>query len=114
MRRCMMFWRTCKRCVEPRMTTTNTKTTKGSKFTKKTCLFVFFDLFVAFVLIGTAQGVDPGLLLKPTPDSWPTYHGDYTGQHHSRLTQITPSNVHQITLAWAFQTNLGQPIKATP
>ena len=26
------------------------------------------------------------------------------GQRHSRLTQITPDNVHQLTLAWAFQT----------
>ena len=61
-----------------------------------------------------AQGVDPALLLKPTADSWPTYHGDYSGQHHSRLTQITPANVNQITLAWAFQTNQTQSIKATP
>ena len=82
--------------------------------TKRTVLFVFFDVFVAFVLIVGAQGVDPGLLLKPTADSWPTYHGDYTGQHHSRLTQITPANVNQMTLAWAFQTNQGQAVKATP
>ena len=54
------------------------------------------------------------LLLRPTVDSWPTYHGDYSGQHHSRLTQITPANVHQMTLAWAFQTNAAQQIKATP
>ena len=71
-------------------------------------------LVVCFVLSAAAQGVDPALLLKPTPDSWPTYHGDYTGQHHSRLTQITPANVKQMTLAWAFQTNQGQSIKATP
>ena len=62
-------------------------------------------LFSAGVL---AQSVDPSALLKPTADSWPTYHGDYTGQRHSRLTQITPANVHQLTLAWAFQTNQPQ------
>ena len=61
-----------------------------------------------------AQGVDPSALLKPAADSWPTYHGDYSGQHHSRLTQITPANVHQLTLAWAFQTGQTQQIKATP
>ena len=53
-------------------------------------------------------------MLKPSADSWPTYHGDYTGQRHSRLTQITPANVHQLTLAWAFQTGQTQQIKATP
>ena len=62
----------------------------------------------------SAQGIDPSMLLKPTPDSWPTYHGDYSGQHHSRLTQITPANVPQLTLAWAFNTNQTQSIKATP
>src|SRR5262249_31023540 len=44
---------------------------------------------------------------------WTTYHGDFTGQRHSGLAQITPANVHQITLAWAFATGQGQ-IKATP
>jgi alcohol dehydrogenase (cytochrome c) len=62
----------------------------------------------------SSQGLDPAALLKPASDSWPTYHGDYTGQRHSRLTQITPVNVHQMTLAWAFQTGQTQQIKATP
>ena len=26
-----------------------------------------------------AQSLDPSALLKPTADSWPTYHGDYIG-----------------------------------
>ena len=49
-----------------------------------------------------------------TADSWPSYHGDYSGRRHSQLKQITPDNVHQLTLAWAFQT--GQPggIKSSP
>src|SRR5258708_7345221 len=51
----------------------------------------------------SAQGLD-----------WPTYHGDDTGQRHSRLTQITPDNVRQLTLAWAFQTGQTQQIKASP
>jgi len=62
----------------------------------------------------TAQGLDPAALLKPSPDSWPTYHGDYSGQRHSRLTQITPDNVGQLTLAWSFQTGQTQQIKASP
>src|SRR5215831_5912951 len=59
--------------------------------------------FVLGSLVLVAQGVG----------EWTTYHGDYTGQRHSRLTQITTENVHQITLAWAFATGEGQ-IKATP
>jgi alcohol dehydrogenase (cytochrome c) len=73
----------------------------------------FFGLCGALAALG-AQGLDPATLLKPPADSWPTYHGDYTGQRHSRLTQITPDNVHQLTLAWAFQTGQAGQIKASP
>jgi len=59
-------------------------------------------------------GLDPATLLNPPADSWPTYHGDYTGQRHSRLTQITTANVHQLTLAWTFQTGQPAGIKSTP
>jgi alcohol dehydrogenase (cytochrome c) len=61
-----------------------------------------------------AQGLDPASLLKPTADSWPTYHGDYSGQRHSGLAQITPDNVRTLTLAWSFQTGQSQQIKASP
>jgi alcohol dehydrogenase (cytochrome c) len=61
-----------------------------------------------------AQDVDSSALLHPPADSWLTYHGDYSGRHHSRLAQITPDNVGQLALAWAFQTGQTQQIKATP
>src|SRR6516164_3306931 len=61
-----------------------------------------------------AQGLDPASLLKPSPDSWPTYHGDYSGRRHSALTQITPENVKQLGLTWAFQTGRADQIKASP
>src|SRR5213592_2333171 len=90
---CTTFSRTCRRCADA------------------------LRLAVAVimpVIVLSAQGLDPATLLKPPADSWPTYHGDYTGQRHSRLTEITPANVHQLTLAWAFQTGQTQQIKSTP
>jgi len=60
------------------------------------------------------NGFDPALLLSPPTDSWPTYHGDYSGRRHSTLTQISPANVRQLTLAWAFETGQSAQIKATP
>src|SRR5258705_12273248 len=51
--------------------------------------------------------------LKPPVDSWPTYPGDYSGQRHSLLKQITPSNVSQLSQVWKFQTGQNQQIKAT-
>jgi alcohol dehydrogenase (cytochrome c) len=61
-----------------------------------------------------AQGVDEQLLLHPPADSWPEYHGDYSGRRHSSIKQITPQNVKNLTLAWAFQTDQPAPIKSSP
>jgi alcohol dehydrogenase (cytochrome c) len=61
-----------------------------------------------------AQGTTPQILLKPPKDSWPAYHGDYSGKRHSALTQINPQNVGRLSLAWAFQTGANAQIKASP
>jgi len=61
-----------------------------------------------------AQNLENSQILKPTPDSWPLYHGDYSGRRHSPLTQITPQNVDRLSLAWAFQTRQFFEIKSTP
>lgn len=61
-----------------------------------------------------AQELDPSALLHPPADTWPTYHGDYSGKRHSSLTQITPQNVGELGLAWAFQTNQGAQLKCSP
>lgn len=83
---------------------------------KKKC---FFALSLAMLTIGSvrpahAQNVDAQWLLHPPTDSWPGYHGDYSGRRHSSLTQITPANVNGLGLAWAFQTDQSASIKATP
>src|SRR5205809_5972728 len=54
------------------------------------------------------------LVAQEPPNGWPTYHGDYSGRRHSGLTQITPANVHQLTLTWAFETGQTASIKASP
>ena len=61
-----------------------------------------------------AQNLEPAQIEHPSPDSWPLYHGDYSGKRHSALTQITPANVGKLTMAWAFQTNQGAEIKSSP
>jgi len=61
-----------------------------------------------------AQGLVPATILNPPVDSWPTYHGDYSGRRHSKLTQITPQNVGSLGLGWVFQTNQGVPLSVTP
>lgn len=61
-----------------------------------------------------AQDLESEQLLHPAADSWPMYHGDYSGRRHVHLTQITPQNVADLTLAWAFQTDQGAEIKSSP
>jgi alcohol dehydrogenase (cytochrome c) len=61
-----------------------------------------------------AQGVNEQMLLHPPADTWPGYHGDYSGRRHSALTQITPQNVANLALAWAFQTDQSAQIKSSP
>src|SRR3982075_3106554 len=73
-----------------------------------------FGIGIAFSAVAFTQGVDPQDLLHPPPDSWLTYHGDYSGQRHANLTEITPENVGQLKQVWRFQTGQNPSIKATP
>lgn len=66
------------------------------------------------LLAQAPQGVDPATLAQRPTTSWPTYHGDYTGDRHSPLTQITKENVHNLSLAWAFQTGENAFLKSSP
>src|SRR5215472_11599327 len=77
---------------------------------------VFVVLASAIVASGrvSAQGASEQILLHPPADSWPIYHGDYSGRRHSALSQITPENVKNLALAWAFQTNQNSEIKSSP
>jgi alcohol dehydrogenase (cytochrome c) len=64
--------------------------------------------------VAAAQSVDPQQLLNPPADAWLTYHGEYNGQRHSKLTQITPQNVGNLKQVWSFQAAGNQAIKASP
>jgi alcohol dehydrogenase (cytochrome c) len=59
-------------------------------------------------------GMNMALAAAQTTDAWLTYHGDYNGQRHSRLAQITPENVGRLERVWLFQTGESQAIKASP
>jgi len=51
------------------------------------------------------------------PASWLMYSGDYSGQRHSPLKQITPDNASRLAAQWTFQTETmarGRGFEATP
>jgi alcohol dehydrogenase (cytochrome c) len=82
----------------------------------KNVFFIVVTAIIALAFPGMvlAQAVDEQMLLHPPVDAWPGYHGDYSGRRHSALTQITPQNVKNLSLAWAFQTEQISQIKSSP
>src|SRR5216117_2747956 len=52
------------------------------------------------------------------PSRWLTFSGDYTGQRHSPLKQLTPQNVAGLVPQWMFQTDVpglpGRGLENTP
>ncbi len=67
----------------------------------------------------TDGGLDPSAIVHPSPDSWPTYNGDYSGRRFSPLTKINDHNVEHLSLAWMYElSGGGDPpggrISATP
>ncbi|HEX4771251.1 MAG TPA: acido-empty-quinoprotein group A [Bryobacteraceae bacterium] len=67
-----------------------------------------------------AQMLDPAKLSQPPTDTWPTYNGDYSGRRYSTLDKINSGNIHNLSLAWIFRTNIGEQrgaptqVKSTP
>jgi alcohol dehydrogenase (cytochrome c) len=47
-------------------------------------------------------------------DDWLTYSGDYRGNRHTRLDEVTPQNVRDLKLIWAFQTGGPSTLEVTP
>ena len=66
-------------------------------------------ILAALMLAGSGIGMAQTAadLSKISPNDWPTYAGDYTGQRHSALKQINTANVHMLSAAWAYHM-LGQ------
>src|SRR5262245_11438640 len=62
----------------------------------------------------TAADIEAGLA---APRRWLTFSGDYSGQRHSPLTQITPRNVRRLVPQWTFQSGTyarGRGFETTP
>ena len=48
------------------------------------------------------------------PQNWLTYSGNTSSQRYSGLNQITPANVGNIKLQWAFQARSTEKFESTP
>src|ERR1700710_301141 len=94
-------WPICKRCAKSQRPPNRWLALKGLIDMKRIKSVLSFALAAAVVTALSSdllRAQDANALVHPTPDSWPMYHGDYSGQRHSALKQITPENVKNLTL----------------
>src|SRR3989337_17865 len=88
-------------------------------FMRHAVSFLFLVLAASVRAQDGAPTVAPADLLAglTKPGRWVTFSGDYSGQRHSPLTQITPSNVGELKEQWAFDSRLpvgNRGTEATP
>ena len=75
----------------------------------------FAVLLLAGVTVLNAQvSFDRLLNAGREPQNWLTYGGGFASQRYSALSQITPENVKDLTLQWAFQQRSTEKFEATP
>ena len=76
-------------------------------------LRTFASVLLAAAALRAQDGLNPAKLMQQPTDTWPMYHGDYSGRRFSTLTKINSTNVDSLTLGWIYRTGVGG-IKATP
>ena len=65
-------------------------------------------------VVSTSIDVTPRAMLTKAGENWLSYHGDYTGQRFTRLSQITPSNVASLKTQWVFHVRDVSDMEVTP
>lgn len=78
---------------------------------------LLFALF-AYLLLGCDQSISTDVVpVKPNAaqtNEWPSFGRDFTNQRMSNLTQITPQNVKELSLAWRFKSGVKASFQSTP
>ena len=79
-------------------------------------LFVGLALTAALGAAVAAQEITEKDLLAgvANPSRWLSIYGEYSGQHFSPLTQITPANATQLRPVWTFQSGVIGNFETTP
>jgi len=62
-------------------------------------------VLVCVAVFAALVAVSARLIAQTPTDSWPTYHGDWSGRRYSALKQIDAGNVKHLALAWVYRLN---------
>jgi len=68
-------------------------------------------LFASVAILNAQVTYDRLLNAAKEPQNWLTYSGGFASQRYSTLSQITPENVKDLTLQWAFQQRSTEKIR---
>src|SRR5262245_20825913 len=71
-------------------------------------------LIVAACVMNAQVTFDRILRADKEPQNWLSYSGSVNGQRYSPLTQITPGNVNNLQMQWAFQARSLEKFESTP
>jgi alcohol dehydrogenase (cytochrome c) len=78
---------------------------------------MFARIFLSICVVASLHAqvtFDRILHADKEPQNWLTYGGSTMSQRYSLLTQITPGNVNNLQLQWAFQARSLEKFEATP
>ncbi len=75
---------------------------------------ILLMLLFASATAGAQVSFDRLVHADAEPGNWLTYSGDLQGRRYSRLAEITPANVKNLELKWAFQALSLEKFEATP
>jgi alcohol dehydrogenase (cytochrome c) len=74
------------------------------------------------VALSKGDALEPGcvdvqpadLLTRPAASNWLSYHGDYSGQRYTGLSQINTKNVDRLSAQWVFHSPNSNSLEGTP
>src|SRR5262245_21124431 len=81
---------------------------------RRTILLTIATSCVATALLHAQVSSERLVRAGQEPQNWLTYSGNYNGQRHSPLAQITPENAKNLEVQWIYQARSLEKFEATP
>lgn len=80
----------------------------------KSFIFIFASNLLLLSCAGSPKIDSHTQAVISNTKEWPSFGRDFSNQRLSPLTQITPSNVQHLALAWQFKSGVSASFQATP
>src|SRR5262245_10617508 len=81
---------------------------------RRTILLTIATSCIATALLHAQVSSERIVRAGQEPQNWLTYSGNYNGQRHSPLAQVTPENAKNLEVQWIYQARSLEKFEATP